>query len=390
MSLIIDSHCHPTLKHYLFDHSPLKKGHATQDSNYTNIQVTVPAMNKGGINVALAAHYLPEKQIKDDWKLIDAAKPVKKYIEKYSVKIEKEDAFAQTLGMMEAFENTFAESEEGAIAHDMAEMEEHLHQNKRVFIHTIEGAHHLGRGLTLNQYRDNIKQLSQRGVAMLTLLHFYPNDVTTPTEGLPPGQKKLVGMQYVSEPSPLTEVGRGIIETLLQSRIIVDLTHTNHTARREIFEMNERIGPKPLVFSHSGVRALFKDKDHPHFSLINPDDEELLLIQRCKGVIGIVFMNYFLVGREEHPGSKDDNEGVKYILSTIKHIATVTGSFDHIAIGTDFDGMSDPPDDLYSYEQFPAFVEQLYHHKEYLGATDHDIEKILSGNIMRVLKQVWG
>lgn len=390
MALFIDAHCHPPLKHFLFGHSPVRKGHATEDSNYTNIQVTVPAMQKGGLNVVLAVHYLPEKQIKDDWKLIDASKPVKKFIEKYADKIEREDAFAQTLAMIDDFEKEFDKTEEAAVAHNMAELELYLSQNKKVFIHSTEGAHHLGRGLSVTQYRENIAQLEGKGVAMLTLLHFFPNDVTTPTEGLPPGQKKLVGMQYVSQPAPLTEAGRGIVEALLQSRIIVDLTHTNHEARQEIFALNEKLGPKPLVFSHAGVRALFADKENPHFSLISPDDEELLQIKRCNGLVGIVFMNYFLVGKEEHPGSENDNKGLQYILSTIKHIATVTGSFDHIAIGTDFDGMSDPPDDLYAYKQFGEFSEQLYQHKQYLGATDDDIEKIKGGNILRVLREVWG
>jgi microsomal dipeptidase-like Zn-dependent dipeptidase len=390
MAFFIDAHCHPPLKHFLFGHSPVKKGHATQDSNYTNIQVTVPAMEKGGLHVVLAAHYLPEKQIKDDWKMIDASKPVKKFMEKYSDKLEREDAFAQTLLMIDAFEEEFAEADEAAVAHNMAELEQHLDRQKKVFIHTVEGAHHLGRGLSVADYSEHIAQLSAKGVAMLTLLHFYPNDVTTPTEGLPPGQKKLVGMQYISQPAPLTPVGKGIVEAILKSRIILDLTHTNHEARQEIFALNEKLGRKPMVFSHAGVRALFTDKEHPHFSLISPDDDELLQIKGCNGLIGIVFMNYFLVGKEEHPGSENDNKGLKYILSTIRHIATVTGSFDHIAIGTDFDAMSDPPDDLYAYHQFEDFSEQLYRHKDYLGATDADIEKIKGGNILRVLREVWG
>jgi hypothetical protein len=131
MAFFIDAHCHPPLKHFLFGHSPVKKGHATQDSNYTNIQVTVPAMQKGGLHVVLAAHYLPEKQIKDDWKMIDASKPVKKFMEKYSDKLEREDAFAQTLSMIDAFEEEFAEAEEAAVAHNIAELEQHLDRQKK-------------------------------------------------------------------------------------------------------------------------------------------------------------------------------------------------------------------------------------------------------------------
>jgi membrane dipeptidase len=389
MGLFIDFHCHPPLKHYLYGHSPFENGGGSADTNYTNIQVTVPSMQKGGVGAVLAAHYLPEKYIKDDWRVIDNVKPLKKFIEQYSDKIEKEDAFAQTEAMIDAFEGRFKGQEDALIAHNTAELQRGLGEGKPVFVHTLEGGHHLGRGLGRTQYREHITQLEQKGVAMLTLTHFYANDITTPTEAVPPLQKKLLGMRYSPEPSPLTEVGRSIVKNLLESRIIVDLTHTNDVARKEVFAINEHKDNKPLVFSHTGTRALFKDKEHPQFSLICPDDEELLAIKRCGGVVGVVFMNYYLNGKEEKP-SQPDQHGLKAILASIKHIAEVTGSFDHVCIGTDFDGMSDPPDDLYSYRQFPHFAEQLHQHKAYLGATDTDLEKIKNGNILRVLRAVWG
>jgi hypothetical protein len=55
----------------------------------------------------------------------------------------------------------------------------------------------------------------------------------------------------------------------------------------------------------------------------------------------------------------------------------------------EFDGMSDPPDDLYTYGQFSEFNEQLYDHKDYLGATNKNIVKIRSGKILHVLREAW-
>jgi microsomal dipeptidase-like Zn-dependent dipeptidase len=345
-------------------------------------------MQKGDVQAVLAAHYLPEKWIKEDWKIVAGNKVLKQLIDKYVDKIEKENAFEQTIQMINDFEKLFTEKDEAAVAHNYGELEKALMENKQVFVHTIEGGHHLGRGLSVDEYKNHIAQFSSKGVAMLTLNHFFPNDITTPTEGIPPSQKKLLGMQYVPQSSPLTDTGKEIVEALLESNIIVDLTHTNEVARKEIFAINERKLNKPLVFSHTGVRPLFKDKEHPHFSLISPDDDELLQIKRCGGVVGIVFMNYFLNGREEKP-ARDDDRGLKLILATIKHIADVTGSFDNIVIGTDFDGMSDPPDDCYDYTLFPNLDNLLHDQKGYLGATEADIEKIKSGNILRVLKEVW-
>jgi microsomal dipeptidase-like Zn-dependent dipeptidase len=384
--MLIDFHCHPTLKHFLFGHSPLDKGHATADLNYTNIVVTEEAMKEGGVQAVLAAHYLPEKPIPSDWASLDAIKPLKKYLQKHSDKIEGEDAFAQTIGMIDAFEALFQDSETALIAHSYAELQVGLEAGRRVFVHTLEGAHHLGREASLATYLDRIRLLKEKGVAMLTLCHFYPNAVTTPTEGLPPGQKHLVGMRYVPQEQALTPEGHEIVTALLENGILVDLTHTNQQARREIYELNRKKGNRPLVFSHSGVRALFRDREHPHFSLIAPDDDELLEIRACNGLIGVVFMNYFLCGREEKP-LRDDDAGEKHLLATIRHIASVTGSFDHIAIGTDFDGMSDPPDDFYSYRQDISAL--LMRSRDYLGATEADIEKILKANVLRVLQNGW-
>ena len=75
--------------------------------------------------------------------------------------------------------------------------------------------------------------------------------------------------------------------------------------------------------------------------------------------------------------------------SAMKHIATVTGSFDHIAIGTDFDGMAEPPDDFYDCSMLENFRAQLQAAQGYLGASEADIEKITGGNILRILKASW-
>jgi membrane dipeptidase len=61
------------------------------------------------------------------------------------------------------------------------------------------------------------------------------------------------------------------------------------------------------------------------------------------------------------------------------------GSWDHVAIATDFDGFTDPPDDCDSEAQLPR-VRELVEGK---GLARHEVEAILGGNARRVLRQGW-
>jgi membrane dipeptidase len=59
---------------------------------------------------------------------------------------------------------------------------------------------------------------------------------------------------------------------------------------------------------------------------------------------------------------------------------------DHVGIGTDFDGFTDPPDDLKDASELPYLTQRL-------AAENYSAEaitKILGGNAMRALRQGWG
>jgi len=392
MSLFIDMHCHPTLKHYLFGYSVFREPFGRKDNDYANISVTAPAMVSGNVQVVMAAHHLPERHIVRDWRLVIFSLPLLgPFIRQYLKKVEMENPYEQTLAMIDDFEELFQDQAAAVVAHNFTELSAAINDNQKVFIHTIEGGHQLGREQTAGEYARRIDNLKAKGVAMITLSHFYPNDITEPCEGIPPNTKKLLGMDYQPpESTALTVTGEAIVNKLLDAGIIVDLTHTNPQARREIFAMNKNRGDdaRPLVFSHVGVRALFDDAHHPSFGLMAPDNDEILEIQNCRGVIGIIFMNYWLTGKDERFLSGQDY-GIEYIISTIKYIAQVTGSYDNIAIGSDFDGMTDPPDDYFQTSMLSEFAEKLTEPGILPGATEADIEKITGVNLLRVLKEGW-
>jgi membrane dipeptidase len=69
------------------------------------------------------------------------------------------------------------------------------------------------------------------------------------------------------------------------------------------------------------------------------------------------------------------------VADHIEHIRKVAG-VDHVGIGSDFDGIPTSPDGLSSVADYPALFVELARR----GYSQNDLEKIASGNMMRVLK----
>jgi membrane dipeptidase len=93
----------------------------------------------------------------------------------------------------------------------------------------------------------------------------------------------------------------------------------------------------------------------------------------------VIFMPYWL--DESHPGP-----GLEPIWRTMELLHAWSGdTWDHVAIGTDFDGFTDPPDDVKDASRLPKVHEMLALH----GVSDDDARKILGANARRVLRNGW-
>ncbi len=89
-------------------------------------------------------------------------------------------------------------------------------------------------------------------------------------------------------------------------------------------------------------------------------------------------MNHWLA-----PG--DQKNGMDLIVKTIKHIAE-KGGIDSVAIGSDYDGFTDPPDDIKDTSEYPKLLQAL----ENEGFSSGDIEKVFMKNALRVFESGWG
>ncbi|HXM46435.1 MAG TPA: membrane dipeptidase, partial [Pyrinomonadaceae bacterium] len=74
---------------------------------------------------------------------------------------------------------------------------------------------------------------------------------------------------------------------------------------------------------------------------------------------------------------------VTRIVDHIDHVVKLVG-IDHVGIGSDFDGIQAVPADLKSVADLPNLTTELLKR----GYSESDIDKILGGNMLRVMEEV--
>ena len=196
----------------------------------------------------------------------------------------------------------------------------------------------------------------------------------------------------------LTAFGREVVERLNASRVMVDLSHSGERTCLEAARASRR----PISINHSGCRAL---TDLPR----NKTDEELRLVARGGGFVGIYFMPFL---------SPDSLATAEDVAAHIDHAVNVCGE-DHVGIGTD--GGTTGVDDMAAFrarmraqvaERLAAgigargenpdtlpFVEELSGPDQFRRLADllgrrgypaRRIEKILGLNFISFAREVWG
>jgi membrane dipeptidase len=209
-------------------------------------------------------------------------------------------------------------------------------------------------GQALEGTLETIEAFSRRGVRYLGLLHFSANAIGRPAKGR--GSDPLAG---------LTSFGRDVVRECERCGVIVDLAHIN---RKGYFDALELATVPPMV-SHTGVLGV-----HEHWR--NIDDEQIRALADKGGCIGIIFSRKYL-------GSASIESVVDHIL----HVIDVAGD-DVPALGSDFDGFVVPPVGLEDVAAMPNLTVALSRR----GVPPRVLEKILGGNVLRVLDAVpaWG
>ncbi len=363
---VFDLHAHPSMKTYLFKKKIHKSHRPGGAFNPFSMRVDLPKLRAGGVNGLLSAIYLPEKGLLED---CFPLKMMYTFAPRRLKRLFSGNPFDETLMLIEHFENVVSNAPAVSgvklkIAKSRAELDTIIANGDIALVHSVEGAH------SLNSDPGNVKKLFDRGVASITLAHFYVNGVAPPVDAIPANMKKMGCFRKPKNLSlGLTNTGRQVVDEMMRLGILIDLTHCTPKAREDVFT---QVGTsKPLLMTHCGSFALKPDP-------MNPSDAEVKKIAAGGGLVGVIFMTHWLT-----PGHKPDV--LRYVVVTIRHLVRVAGE-DAVAIGSDFDGLTDPPDDLVDPSRMPVLAREL----QAAGLSTGAVEKVMGGNAMRVLKAGWG
>jgi len=200
----------------------------------------------------------------------------------------------------------------------------------------------------------------------------------------------------------LSKLGARVVEECDRVGILLDGTHTG---KRSTLEMIDK-SAMPIIFSHSNPSALVPNAR-------NIDDEQITACARRGGVLCLAPWGPLVMRpKTTHQPTVDD------FIDLVDHVANLTGSANHIGIGTDMSLGSYPehehdawggPDygnpfaeygekitadqrspkrNLDGFDDF-AQVVNLIDRLGARGYSDEDIGKILGENYLRVAAEVW-
>ena len=179
-----------------------------------------------------------------------------------------------------------------------------------------------------------------------------------------------------SEPGPFTPDGLRLLDAMAGLNMLLD---TSHLSEEAFFQAIQRY-PGALIASHSNPRALSEDSDR-HLS----DAMIKALIQR-DGVIGTVLFNKFLL-RGWNTGDPKDAAALDTVVRAIDYVCQLAGDARHAGIGTDFDGgfgMRSAPKEFDTVADLNRIGPALLGR----GYTQNDVDLILGGNWLRMLRRV--
>jgi membrane dipeptidase len=188
----------------------------------------------------------------------------------------------------------------------------------------------------------------------------------------------------------LTVFGRQAVRRMNQLGIAIDVSHTGDVTAAQTCEAST----KPVFLSHSGARALFYE---PKLKT----DELLKAVAATGGVCGIEASPHTTIGKK-HP-----RHSLEAVMEHVEYCIDVMG-IDHVGFGPDLvfgdhvgfhrlyaaamdtgevadHELVDYVEGLENLSEFPNVIRWLVDH----GYPDDQIEKLVGGNALRALGDVW-
>lgn len=300
----------------------------------------------------------------------------------------KKNAYKHANDQIDALEKLIANNPDKIeLAKSSADIERINKEGKIVALIGIEG------GNMIEERLDYLETLYNRGARYLTLTWNYNLPwVTAAAMEVKTKDKKGKG---------LTAHGKDIIRKMNELGMMVDLSHAGEQTFYDVLSITS----KPVLVSHSNAAALT-----PHYR--NLKDAQLEALKKNGGVVGVNFYSEFLdsnypkrvkklyyKSHKKDSTNKEISVGKMYgalsakqkheanapfenVLKHIDHLVAKAG-IDHVAIGSDFDGIESPPQELEDVTKFPVLTKALLER----GYSKEDVAKIMGLNFLRVLKE---
>mgnify|MGYP002399500316 CR=1 FL=1 len=297
----------------------------------------------------------------------------------------EDEAVRQTIEQIDVMKRLIARyPKDMAFTTSAAELEKAMKAGKIAGMLGMEGGQSIGSSLAV------LRQMYALGARYLTLTH----GRNTPWADSATDAPRHDG---------LTDFGRQVVSEMNRIGMIVDLSHTSPATMKDALAASKA----PVMFSHSGARSV---NDHPR----NVPDDVLPLVKANGGIVMVVFLPGFLdpavrahgLDRAaekarldgQYLGNPDGAAAalkawdaanpvpktqISKVADHIDHIKAAIG-VDHIGLGGDYDGMDSAPVGMDDVAGYPALFTELARR----GYTQVELEKIASGNMLRVLKGV--
>src|SRR5947207_1114832 len=170
-------------------------------------------------------------------------------------------------------------------------------------------------------------------------------------------------------PGPLSDDGRALVREFDRLGIIHDASHLDDQAFWQLLELSNGA----MIASHSNCRAIVGSGNR-HLS-----DEMIRALASRDGVIGINFYDQFLLPASEYGHRRAT---LADVIAHITHICDLTGSAQHVGLGTDMDGglgREQIPGEIQTSADLPRVAEVL----SSSGFSDEDIFAVTRDNWLR-------
>ncbi len=298
------------------------------------------------------------------------------------------EAVRRTLDLRDAMQSVLdGHGDQIELATTAGDIERIVKSGKISILLTIEGGHQIDDDLAV------LRMYYRMGIRSMTLSHFQNNNWADSSTDQPVH-------------NGLTDFGRNVVREMNRLGMMVDVSHVSD----KTFYDAIAVSSKPVILSHSSCRAI---SDVPR----NVTDDMLRALAKNGGVIGINFGEGFvspkdaealrktissnntapnLTGkalddyaaaeyRKELSGHYNAQATIEDVVAHIDHVVKIAG-IDHVGIGSDFDGITGPPQGLEDVSRMPFLVAALLKH----GYSERDIKKILGENYLRIIRVVTG